>query len=74
MEAGVAGFDASASAFAISLPSWVTATPFHVPVNFVNSSFAAFSPGRYTASLWLEVVGGKSWELVCPTAEVEIAP
>lgn len=39
-----------------------------------ESSFDAFSPGRYTASLWLEVVGGKSWELVCPTAEVEIAP
>lgn len=30
--------------------------------------------GRYTASLWMEVVGGKSWELRCPTATVGLAP
>jgi hypothetical protein len=28
--------------------------------------------GRYTASLWMEVVGGKSWELRCPTATVDL--
>jgi hypothetical protein len=28
--------------------------------------------GRYTASLWMEVVGGRSWELRCATAVVEL--
>ena len=38
-----------------------------------DASLADLPRGRYTASLWLEVVGGRSWELRCSTATVELA-
>lgn len=37
-----------------------------------ESALADLPRGSYTASLWLEVVGGKSWELRCSTATVEL--
>lgn len=36
-------------------------------------AFDELPAGRYTASLWMEVVGGNSWELRCATAQIEVA-